>query len=161
MSSTTDTSKALSWKLLNEQLMNRNGHGDKIIGIEKLKEINSVQELFGKDYFKIIYIGNYENIGHWTVIFDRSDGCVEFFCSYGQIYDEIKEFCERLDIGCIYNTEKLQENNSIVCGKWVLARINNYPNDIDEFVDFFLIFKKHFSPDQLVNFLYVIKEFDE
>lgn len=54
MSSTTDTSKALSWKLLNEQLMNRNGHGDKIIGIEKLKEINSVQELFGKDYFKFL-----------------------------------------------------------------------------------------------------------
>lgn len=159
MSETNDKSMALSWKLLNETLINKNGHGDKIIGIEKLKEINSVEELFGKDYFKIIYIGDYHNIGHWTVLFDLDEGLAEFFCSYGIFYDEIREFCERLSLGCVYNRHRLQEFNSIVCGKWCIARINNFPNDIDDFVNFFIACEKMCTPDQLVNFLYVVKEY--
>ena len=157
-SNMNDSVNAINWTTLNNVLMNQFSR-DKIIGAEKLQNINSIEELFGRDFFKIIYFGNYKDMGHWTVLFDKGEGVIEFFCSYGQIYDEIKDFCIKLKLECHYNQIQLQADNTVICAKYCIARINNFPNEIDEFVGF-LHSIKGVTPDEIINFLFVVKEFN-
>ena len=152
-----DKANALKWSTLNNAAANQFGK-DKIIGADKLVNINSLDELFGKDFFKIIYIGNYKDMGHWTVLFHKETKLVEFFCSFGLYYPEIRDFCDRIGVDCQYSDIQLQNEKSVICGKYCIARINNYPNKYQDFVSF-LNSVEGSTPDDVINFLIVVKEY--
>lgn len=150
---------ALSISDLNSELFTTYGVENKVTHINQLKNINSLEELFGPDFFRIIYQGNGVDMGHYSCIFHVDEKNIEYFDSYGLLYDEIIEFCERLDIFCLYNKTKLQSEKSFLCGQYCLLKINSYPTKNKDLIDILTCNPKK-SPDDIVYSLYKIKRLD-
>jgi len=147
---------ALSVKDLNNELFNDYGLENKVTDIKDLEKIESLEELFGPDFFRIIYIGNRVDMGHFCCIFHIDDNNIEFFDSYGILYQEIIDFCERLDLFCIYNKEKLQSDDTFLCGQYCLLKINSFPLKNKHLIDILKCNSKK-TPDEIVYSLYKIK----
>ena len=151
---------ALTIQDLNNELFTSYGLDNKVTHIHQLKDIKKLDDLFGPDFFRIIYIGNGFEMGHFCCIFHVDDKNVEFFDSYGILYPEIIEFCERLDIFCIYNNKKLQSDNSYLCGQYCLLKINSFPLKNKHLIDILTCNSKK-TPDEIVYSLYKVKRLDE
>lgn len=144
---------------LNIELFNATDNSDKIVFANDLHKYSSIDELLGEDYYKIIFIGDPQQMGHYTVLLAKKPGHVDFFCSFGRMYPEVEDFCTRLGLKCSYNTYKLQNSKSYLCGNYCILKINSYPLKNKHLIDILTCNNKK-TPDEIVYSLYKIKRFN-
>ncbi|HEX9825848.1 MAG TPA: hypothetical protein VGA80_04555 [Flavobacteriaceae bacterium] len=133
--------------------------GINIIMYDDIKKYKSIYHLIGINKRVIIFYRWATTSGHWTLLFQRPDCSIEFFCSYGMMPDEQSKYIndDFWDKG--YLTDMLyklsQEGVDIhfnkfpfqtveiplgTCGQWCILRYLLGFFTIDDFVKFFETF---------------------
>lgn len=144
-----------------------------IMTYNELTDYENLWDAMGKYKSVIILYESKFNYGHWVCVFERPDGNLEFFNSYGGLPDDsLKKIDSYFRIilnqqiphltrllyltkrKIEYNDYQLQEYNGDIrtCGKWVCARLLMRNININYFIE---IFKKniYYKPDELVTLL--------
>ena len=155
-----DKDKVLSYLDLKRFALSQGYTEDSIILISDLSRINSLNELFGKRFFSFVfsYIEN-QTIGHFTLLSHIDDNTIEYYDSFGQLPDTIKEFADKINCSVIFSSVKLQNAKSFLCGKHVILRLLSVGTPLDEYVKF-MRSNKNYSPDKIVDLLIQIKDYD-
>jgi hypothetical protein len=96
-------------------------------------------------------------VGHFCLLSEiGSEGLLEWFDSTAQeIPPQVRDYAERRGKRIVYCNKALQALNTNTCGKWCIARLQSLPTSLG---DFYKLFEnKHFSPDEVVDKLIVLK----
>lgn len=95
-------------------------------------------------------------VGHFCLLSELDDRTLEWFDSTAQdIPPQVRSYAESHGKRLIFSTKAVQARNTNTCGKWCIARMQSLPTSL---ADFFKLFdNKHFSHDQVVDKLIVLK----
>ncbi len=114
-----------------------------------IDELNNftVDQLFddSRRAFVLLFIeNNSQNVGHWTVLFRRTENQLEHFDSLGSkrenyiggIYEKVADFCAKEKCSLLFNIDRCQDNESFVCARWCVLRVMTQHFNNEEFFDF-------------------------
>ena len=95
-------------------------------------------------------------VGHFCLLSELDDRTLEWFDSTAQdTPPQVRSYAESHGKRLIFSTKAVQARNTSTCGKWCIARMQSLPTSL---ADFFKLFdNKHFSHDQVVDKLIVLK----
>ena len=130
--------------------------GDTVIRLEDLPDYDSIDDLFGDRYYKIIFLTTPgKDVGHWTLLTHLEGTKLEFFNSSGGAPPAIlQDWCERVGVSDLsFSRAILQDPKSFHCGRFVLARISSQPTALEDFVEV-LTSSPKFSADTMVSMLF-------
>lgn len=152
----SEKSQATTATQLNK-VLNGNNYipNDTIIRIEDLPRYTSLDQLFGKRYYKVLFLQGQQQIGHWVLLTHLKDKDLEYFDPAGKLPPQILvDWAGALGVDDImYSQVPLQHSKSYNCGRFVLARISSQPTTLDVFIDV-LQSSRSFTPDQMVELLF-------
>lgn len=129
------------------------------------QNFESFDDIFKTNYSIIIFIpsptfdeslghDNPNNIGHFTLLTNFDDKNIEFFDSFGKEPPSvIKNLCEKFDKHLITNNIQLQGNNTYICAKYCLSRMQSLPTPLKDYVKILKSADK-LTPDYIINNLY-------
>ncbi len=96
--------------------------------LQALVCIDEIPLKIKKDYYIIVNrcksTENNCKIGHWFVIYRKNSSCLECFDSCGTNLAFLKSILPYKDT-IVFNSERLQPNNSKTCGLYVIHYIHN------------------------------------
>lgn len=131
-----------------------------------VRDLPPLEELFaGPIYYAILYLSNPTTaVGHWCVLVKHSEqGEYEYFDCLGlpppqQVINLFQQAAENKTshraLKLSWLKEPLMSKTGILCGKYVMMRLQTLPNSLDEF---YALVKKLSSvmesPDHLVDTL--------
>lgn len=149
-----------------EVLYLTNGKAE-IITYQQLKIHENIYTVMGPYRACILLIETRQNYGHWVCFFEKENGNIEYFDSYGYFPDDELEFINekfRKENGewhsellrklynsgrkIEYNDYRLQGPKTSTCGRWCALRINHKDMSIEEFAKLFI--NKVLSPDDIL-----------
>lgn len=112
----------------------------------------------GHNSFAVIFLFNEgTDVGHWVLLINRSterNKVVEYFdCLGKRPRKSISNIFSREDWTMICLNKPLMAPDGILCGKWVVARVQSKYTPLQTFYDMFTSSSK-FTPDELVDGLY-------
>lgn len=160
--------KSLTGKYIYDKLKGK----IKLMTYDELMKYNSIDSLFGNKDAIVILFESKEGRGHWTLLFKRLNGNIEFFDSYGIIPDDQFDFIDSKFIKrkkivtnhltkLLFNSNKKIEYNDhplqkiekgvSTCGRWVILRYLKKNMNIDDFAKFF--FDQYYPPDIVVTLI--------
>lgn len=131
-------------------------HGDTIIRMEELPNYPTIDSLFGKRYYKVLFMKWPDReIGHWVVLTHLEGTRLEYFDPAGQPPpDIVHNWCASVGVSLLdHSNAKLLPEDSFRCGQFVLARISSQPTDLQTFIDV-LISSDKFSANDIIGFLF-------
>lgn len=128
---------------------------DTTMRIEDIVNYNSIDNLFGNRYYKILFLTGADEIGHWVLLTHLRDRDLEYFDSFGLEPPAIlHQWCAAVGVEDLsFSTKRLQHPESYNCGRFVLARISSQPTELAVFLNI-LSSSKHFTPDDIVGSLF-------
>lgn len=128
------------------------GRNVNMITYPELRNYDDIYDVLGQNGECIILYQTSDNYGHWTCIFERKNGNIEVFDSYGFEPDEQVEYMRPYyrEVGIYlfphlsylllesgqkieYNNHKLQGPKTSTCGRWVGHRLKHKNKKIDTF----------------------------
>jgi len=128
-----------------------------VLHIDSLKELDyNLEKIFGERYSIILFIPNEDpliKIGHFVLLSWLEEKLLEYFDSFAQEpHDFVKELVKMNNLKLRTSSQKLQEDDSLVCSKFCLLRMQSLPTHLDNFIK---ILKNNdkLTPDQIVDFL--------
>ena len=126
-----------------------------VMRLEDIVKYNSIDELFGERYYKVLFVTGEGDIGHWVLLTHLENKNLEYFDSLGFLPPQIlTDWGEKVGVEDLsYSRVILQHKDSYNCGRFVLARISSQPTPFPIFLDL-LRSSKLFSPDELVGYLF-------
>lgn len=134
-----------------------------VIPIEFIENYNyNIDEVFGNRFFTILFINFGMEIGHFVLLSHLTDSkgneFLEYFDSTGSKVPEIvKKLGQVNNLPIRFNTQKLQKEGTFTCPKWVISRIYSLPTSLEKYTKIFTSNDK-FSPDEIVDILYILKK---
>lgn len=139
----------------------------------ELTKYNNIFDAMGEYKVLILLYLSKKNYGHWTTVFERDNGNIEFFDSYGYLMDDELKLIKNLNFKTLssqnkpyltyllykskrsieYNNYQFQEKNKRIatCGRHVLIRLKFKYLTIDEYINY--IKDININPDIIVSFL--------
>lgn len=128
---------------------------DTTMMLEDVVQTNSLDQLFGNRYYKVVFLTGEGAIGHWVLLTHLTEKTVEYFDSFGFPPPEIlSDWFQRVGVEDVtFSRVILQHKDSYNCGRFVLARISSQPTGLNTFLDV-LRSSKQFTPDELVGYLF-------
>ena len=126
------------------------------INYNELASTASMHDIFDATNFRIMHLpSDHSDIGHWVAIFRRTDDLFEYFDPMGIAPDEsnkrlnskpenrskkyFRELISRTpNARFIYNAQPLQSPDSLICGKYVIARVLSMKTQLKEYIDLLL-----------------------
>lgn len=118
-------------------------------------KIESIDQLFpDKNDFAIILTNDSEEVGHWVTLIKLDEQNLEYFDSFGKKpSDNLEYLIKTSGYNCQYSAEQLQNKRSVICGKYVIARIMSRDQPIQKFYEVLMLNKK-LKPDEIIETLY-------
>lgn len=129
----------------------------KVIQYQDLINYDNIHDVLGPNGECVLYLPTSPTFGHWVCIFERENGNIEFFDSYGsqidsqltymkKYFDEkgllhypvLSELLLDCDRDVEYNDYKLQGSKSQTCGRWVGNRLKQKKKDVKTYAKQFL-----------------------
>ena len=129
-----------------------------VYSYDEIKHYNSIDDLlkpYGKAVILYFWKDKPNKFGHWCCIFKTPRDTIEFFDSYGSVEHLLKDipttfknshgmefpYLSKLVYDSPYeyeyNDKKLQDNDSNVCGRYVIARLSTTDMPIQKFQKIF------------------------
>ena len=126
------------------------------INYNELASHASMHDIFDASNFRIMHLpSDISDIGHWVVILRRTDSLFEYFDPMGMAPDasnvrlnrkpenKSKKYFRELiartpGATFIFNAQPLQDPTSLVCGKFVIARVLSMKTQLKEYIDLLL-----------------------
>lgn len=141
------------------------GHGTRFLTYPDLARAESIEELFRKGFFVLLYEHS-RNVGHWCCVI-RFPNRIEVFDSYGIKPDDELKFTPRhfreknhmqfphltwllyqSGVQIEYNHHKFQKPDVATCGRHVVYRLLNRNMPLERYK--YMLRDRHLTPDQLV-----------
>lgn len=132
-----------------------------VVHIDLLRERQySLPAIFGENFSLILFLPNPDPevaVGHFVLLSHLSDNTLEYFDSYaGEVPEAVRELAKRNNMRIKANKVRYQEEVSMTCAKWCVARIFSLPSTLAQFEELYTGHK--LSPDVLVNNLFRLKK---
>jgi hypothetical protein len=138
-------------------LLNALGNEVKVLSYDQVKDYSSIDELL-EPFGRVILLYFWKTRpkqGHWVCVFKTPRNTIEFFDSFGTLESQLRQIPKRFrmengeDYPLLtellyqcpyqveYNDKKLQDDDSSVCGRYVLARLSTPNMKIEDFQKIF------------------------
>lgn len=160
----------IDYPLNSLEMLDKLDYKTNFITYKDLKKKDSIDDLLYPHNSCIILYLNTKNFGHYNCIFKYPNkNIVEVFDSYGKIVDnplKYSEYSKKMVKGqkllskllykskyeVEYNDFPLQGKKSSTCGRWVIHRLLNKKQNINEYINFW---RKYKYRDFLISYLIV------
>lgn len=121
-----------------------------LLRTSELKNYSSIDQVLGKYRACILLYDMKKEVGHWSCIFEKYPGVLEFYCPYALHVDEANEWTDgKPYLSNLLNNSRYQvynndyqlqkyKNDINVCGRYVGARLMMRHLPLQKFTDLFI-----------------------